>query len=39
MNIKEIRTILGGKPTEEQLQEIRLDGRTGVQKLLAAYDK
>ena len=39
MNIKEIRMILGGKPTEEQLQAIRQDERTGVQKLLAAYDK
>lgn len=39
MNIKEIKTILGGKPTKEQLQEIRQDERSGVQKLLVAYDK
>ena len=39
MKLQEIKAVLTGKPTEEQLQEIRQDGRTGVQKLLAAYDK
>ena len=39
MKLAEIKAILAGNPTEEQLQEIRQDERTGVQKLLAAYDK
>ena len=39
MKLAEIKAILAGNPAEEQLQEIRQDGRTGVQKLLAAYDK
>lgn len=39
MKLAEIKAILAGDPTGEQLQEIRQDERTGVQKLLAAYDK
>ena len=39
MKLQEIKAILAGDPTEEQLQVIRQDERTGVQKLLAAYDK
>lgn len=39
MKLQEIKSILAGKPTAEQLQEIRQDGRAGVQKLIAAYDK
>ena len=39
MKLQEIKTILGGTPTEEQLRQFRQDERAGVQKLLAAYDK
>ncbi|MBR1590666.1 MAG: ribonuclease HII [Acidaminococcaceae bacterium] len=39
MKLQEIKSILAGKPTAEELQEIRQDGRAGVQKLIAAYDK
>ena len=39
MKLQEIKSILAGKPTAEQLQDIRQDGRAGVQKLIAAYDK
>ena len=39
MKLAEIKAILAGNPAEEQLQEIRQDGRTGVQKLLAAFAK
>ena len=39
MKLADIKAVLAGKPTEEQLQAIRQDERAGVQKLLAAYDK
>lgn len=39
MKLAEIKTILAGNPTEEQLTELKKDERAGVQKLLAAYDK
>ena len=39
MKLAEIKTILAGTPTEEQLVELKKDERSGVQKLLAAYDK
>ena len=39
MKLQEIKSILAGNPTEEQLAELKKDERTGVQKLLAAYDK
>ena len=39
MKLADIKAILAGNPTEEQLQELRQDERAGVQKLLAAYDK
>lgn len=39
MKLAEIKAILAGNPTEEQMHEMRQDERTGVQKLLAAYDK
>lgn len=39
MKLQEIKIILGGTPTEEQLRQFRQDERAGVQKLLAAYDK
>ena len=39
MKLAEIKTILAGNPTEEQLTELKKDERVGVQKLLVAYDK
>ncbi|HBX75410.1 MAG TPA: ribonuclease HII [Acidaminococcaceae bacterium] len=39
MKLAEIKAILAGNPTEEQMHEMRQDERAGVQKLLAAYDK
>ncbi len=39
MKLAEIKAILAGNPTEEQLTELKKDERGGVQKLLAAYDK
>jgi len=39
MKLGEIKTILAGNPTEEQLTELKKDERAGVQKLLATYDK
>ena len=39
MKIQDIKNILAGNPTEEQLAELRQDERAGVQKLLAAYEK
>ena len=39
MKLADIKAILAGNPTEEQLNELRQDERSGVQKLLAAYDK
>ena len=39
MKLAEIKTILAGNPTEEQLTELKKDERAGVQKLLATYDK
>ncbi len=39
MKIQEIKDILAGTPTEEQLETFRQDTRAGVQKLLAAFAK
>lgn len=39
MKINEVKELLAGEPTAEQLAALRQDGRSGVQKLLAAYDK
>ena len=39
MNITEIKELLTGEPTAEQLATLAADERKGVQKLLAAYNK
>lgn len=39
MKINEIKELLAGEPAAEQLELLRRDERSGVQKLLAAYDK
>lgn len=39
MNITEIKELLTGEPTVEQLATLAADERKGVQKLLAAYNK
>ena len=39
MNITEIKELLIGVPTAEQLATLAADERKGVQKLLAAYNK
>lgn len=39
MKINEVKELLAGTPTSEQLAELRADERSGVQKLLAAYYK
>ena len=39
MKIQEIKTILNNQPSEEFLQELALDQRSGVQKLLQGYYK
>ena len=39
MNITEIKELLAGTPTAEQLATLAADERKGVQKLLAAYNK
>lgn len=39
MNISEVRELLLGVPTQEQLEELALDKRIGVKKMLAAYYK
>ena len=39
MNIAEIKELLTGEPTAEQLAMLAADERKGVQKLLAAYNK
>ena len=39
MKLADIKAILAGNPTEEQLNGLRQDERSGVQKMLAAYDK
>lgn len=39
MKIGEIKTILAGQPTKEQIEAFQADERSGVQKLLAAYYK
>lgn len=39
MKINEVKELLQGKPTEEQLQELENDSRAGVQKLLLSYKK
>lgn len=37
--LAEIKELLQGQPTEELLQELQADSRTGVQKLLSSYYK
>lgn len=39
MKINEVKELLAGTPTSEQLAELKSDERSGVQKLLAAYYK
>lgn len=39
MKISEVKELLAEYPTNAQLEELRKDERSGVQKLLAAYDK
>ncbi|WP_293729142.1 ribonuclease HII [uncultured Phascolarctobacterium sp.] len=39
MKINEVKELLAGQPAAEQMEVLRQDGRSGVQKLLAAYDK
>lgn len=39
MKINEVKDLLAGAPTAEQLAELKADQRSGVQKLLAAYYK
>ena len=39
MKISQIKELLAGTPTAEQLAELKADERSGVQKLLAAYSK
>ncbi len=39
MKINEVKELLAGVPSAEQLALLRQDGRSGVQRLLAAYDK
>ena len=39
MKINEVKELLQGKPTKEQLQELENDSRAGVQKLLLSYKK
>lgn len=39
MNISEIKELLAGTPTAEQLATLAADERKGVQKLLVAYNK
>ena len=39
MKINEVKELLAGTPTSEQLAELKADERGGVQKLLAAYYK
>ena len=37
MKLAEIKTILAGNPTEEQLTELKKDERAGVQKLTPGW--
>lgn len=39
MKINEVKELLAGEPAAEQLAALRQDERSGVQKLLTAYDK
>ena len=39
MKINEVKELLAGTPTSDQLAELKADERSGVQKLLAAYYK
>lgn len=39
MHVSEVKKLLEGTPTAEKLAELATDGRKGVQKLLAAYNK
>ena len=39
MKIAEVKELLAGQPTEQQLAELAQDERSGVQKLVASYYK
>ncbi len=39
MHVSEVKELLAGEPKQWQLAELATDGRKGVQKLLAAYNK
>ena len=39
MKISELKLLLEGKPTPAELVQLRLDKRSGVQKLLQGYDR
>lgn len=39
MTITEIKSLLQGEVTKEQLEELKADERKGVQKLLISYEK
>ena len=39
MKIAEVKELLAGEPTEQQLAELAQDERSGVQKLVASYYK
>ena len=39
MKIAEVKELLAGEPTEQQLAELAQDERSGVQKLVASYSK
>lgn len=39
MTITEIKNLLQGEVSSEQLEELRADERKGVQKLLVSYEK
>ena len=39
MTITEIKNLLQGEVSKEQLEELKVDERKGVQKLLISYEK
>ncbi len=39
MTITEIKNLLQGEVSKEQLEELKTDERKGVQKLLISYEK
>ena len=39
MTITEIKNLLQGEVSKEQLEELKADERKGVQKLLISYEK